>query len=109
MASFEGEAIFSSPGPNVDLSAFVPATEQAPQANGQGAATAAVPETRQEEDDVDLFGSDDEEEDEEATCAREQRLREYQQRKAGKVKPAAKTTVMLDVKPWGAYLLHPKI
>ena len=54
-----------------------------------------------DDDDVDLFGSDDEEEDAEAARIREERLAEYNKKKAGKVKPAAKSIVTLDVKPWG--------
>jgi elongation factor 1-beta len=50
---------------------------------------------------VDLFGSDDEEEDAEAARIREERLAEYNKKKAGKTKPAAKSLVTLDVKPWG--------
>lgn len=54
-----------------------------------------------DDDDVDLFGSDDEEEDAEAAKIREERLAEYAKKKAGKTKPAAKSMVTLDVKPWG--------
>jgi len=54
----------------------------------------------EDDDDVDLFGSDDEEEDAEAARIREERLAEYNKKKAGKVKPAAKSIVTLDVKPW---------
>lgn len=57
-----------------------------------------------DDDDVDLFGSDDEEEDAEAAKIREQRLAEYAAKKAGKTKPAAKSIVTLDVKPWGMSL-----
>lgn len=57
-----------------------------------------------DDDDVDLFGSDDEEEDAEAVRIREERLEEYRKKKEGKVKPAAKSIVTLDVKPWGMYL-----
>ncbi|KAK3701756.1 translation elongation factor EF-1 beta subunit (eEF1B) [Vermiconidia calcicola] len=53
-----------------------------------------------EDQDVDFFGSDEEDHDPEAAKAREERLREYKERKAGKSKPAAKTAVTLDVKPW---------
>lgn len=56
-----------------------------------------------DDDDVDLFGSDDEEEDAEAAKVREQRLAEYAAKKAGKTKPAAKSMVTLDVKPWGMF------
>ncbi|KAI9676984.1 MAG: Translation elongation factor 1 beta [Caeruleum heppii] len=53
-----------------------------------------------DDDDVDLFGSDDEEEDAEAVRIREERLAEYKKKKEGKTKPAAKSVVTLDVKPW---------
>lgn len=54
-----------------------------------------------EDDDIDLFGSDEEEEDPEAVRLREERLAEYKKKKEGKTKPAAKSIVTLDVKPWG--------
>jgi elongation factor 1-beta len=54
-----------------------------------------------DDDDVDLFGSDDEEEDAEAERIKQERLAEYNKKKAGKVKPPAKSIVTLDVKPWG--------
>lgn len=54
-----------------------------------------------DDDDVDLFGSDDEEEDAEAARIREERLAEYKKKKEGKTKPAAKSIVTMDVKPWG--------
>jgi elongation factor 1-beta len=41
---------------------------------------------------------DDEEEDAEAARVKEERLAEYNKKKAGKVKPAAKSIVTLDVK-----------
>merc|ERR1712154_484787 len=50
-----------------------------------------------DDEDVDLFGSDDEEEDEEAAKIREQRLAAYAEKKP---KLIAKTSVLLDVKPW---------
>src|SRR5271154_4253152 len=55
----------------------------------------------EEEEEVDLFGSDDEEEDAEAARIREERLAEYKKKKEGKTKPAAKSVVTMDVKPWG--------
>lgn len=58
----------------------------------------------EDDDDVDLFGSDDEEEDAEAEKLKQERLAEYNKKKAGKVKPAAKSIVTLDVKPWGKSL-----
>ena len=53
-----------------------------------------------DDDDVDLFGSDDEEEDAEAQKIREERLKAYAEKKAKKPKVIAKTSVLLDVKPW---------
>ena len=50
---------------------------------------------------MDLFGSDDEEEDAEAARIRDERLAEYKKKKEGKTKPAAKSVVIMDVKPWG--------
>lgn len=63
----------------------------------------ATAEDKKEDDDdnVDLFGSDDEEEDAEAAKIREQRLADYKKKKEGKEKPAAKSIVTLEVKPWG--------
>lgn len=53
-----------------------------------------------EDDDVDLFGSDDEEEDAEAARVREERLKAYADKKSKKPALIAKTCVLLDVKPW---------
>ncbi|NXL98530.1 EF1D factor, partial [Tyrannus savana] len=48
---------------------------------------------------IDLFGSD-EEEDEEAAKVREERLRQYAEKKAKKPGIVAKSSILLDVKPW---------
>ena len=53
-----------------------------------------------DDDDVDLFGSEEEEEDPEVVAEREKRLAEYKKKKEGKTKPAAKSIVTMDVKPW---------
>jgi len=58
------------------------------------------PDASEDDEDIDLFGSDDEEEDAEAIRIRDERLAEYTKKKAGKVKPAAKSLVTLEVKPW---------
>ncbi|KAK5692693.1 hypothetical protein LTR17_025349 [Elasticomyces elasticus] len=52
------------------------------------------------EDEIDLFGSDEEEEDANAARVREERLAEYRKKKEAKPKVAAKSVVILDVKPW---------
>lgn len=74
--------------------------------SAQGAATqqkssAPVAQAKQEEeeeddDDIDLFGSDD---DEEAEKIKEQRLKDYAEKKAKKPALIAKSSILLDVKP----------
>ncbi|XP_067220352.1 eukaryotic translation elongation factor 1 delta a (guanine nucleotide exchange protein) isoform X4 [Chanodichthys erythropterus] len=51
-----------------------------------------------DDDDIDLFGSD--EEDEEAERIKAERVKEYSQRKAKKPALIAKSSILLDVKPW---------
>lgn len=62
-------------------------------------APAAPAKADDDDDDVDLFGSDDEE-DEEAARIREERLKAYSEKKAKKPELIAKSSVVLDVKPW---------
>ncbi|XP_070796361.1 elongation factor 1-delta isoform X3 [Pituophis catenifer annectens] len=62
-----------------------------------GAAAAASSE---EDDDIDLFGSDEEEEDQEAARLREERLKQYAEKKSKKPGLIAKSSILLDVKPW---------
>merc|ERR1712088_334083 len=59
---------------------------------------ASAPE--EEDDDVDLFGSSDEEESEEKKRITEERLKAYHEKKSKKPQVIAKTSVLLDVKPW---------
>ncbi|XP_040592215.1 elongation factor 1-delta isoform X3 [Mesocricetus auratus] len=61
---------------------------------------AATPAEDDEDDDIDLFGSDEEEEDKEAARLREERLRQYAEKKAKKPSLVAKSSILLDVKPW---------
>lgn len=58
------------------------------------------PTTADDDDDVDLFGSDDEEEDAEAARIREERVAAYAAKKSKKPTLIAKSSVLLDVKPW---------
>jgi len=51
-----------------------------------------------DDDDVDLFGSD--EDDDAAVKLREDRLKQYAAKKEKKPGPIAKSSVILDVKPW---------
>jgi elongation factor 1-delta len=67
----------------------------------QKSAPAPVPAAKKEEDDddVDLFGSD-EEEDEEAEKLKEERVKAYAEKKSKKPVLIAKSSILLDVKPW---------
>lgn len=53
----------------------------------------------EDDDDIDLFGSDDEEEDQEAARVREERLKQYAEKKSKKPGLIAKSSILLDVKP----------
>jgi elongation factor 1-delta len=69
-----------------------------------GAPTAAKPVQAkkaepEDDDDVDLFGSD-EEEDAEAAAIREKRLQDYAAKKSKKPALIAKSSIVLDVKCW---------
>ncbi|KAK6626519.1 hypothetical protein RUM43_003709 [Polyplax serrata] len=54
---------------------------------------------KDDDDDVDLFASD-EEEDEEAQKIRNERLKAYHEKKSKKAAVIAKSSIILDVKPW---------
>ncbi|KAK9429244.1 hypothetical protein V1505DRAFT_374558 [Lipomyces doorenjongii] len=92
IASYESEFSDLAGDAAADIASLgpeLPAEEPAPAAE------------EEEEEDVDLFGSDDEEEDAEAEKLKQQRLAEYAAKKAAKgPKPAAKSLVTLEVKPW---------
>ncbi|KAK1876259.1 Elongation factor 1-beta [Dissostichus eleginoides] len=63
-----------------------------------GSAPSAAKE-EEDDDDIDLFGSD-EEEDEEAERLKEERLAQYAAKKSKKPTIIAKSSLLLDVKPW---------
>ena len=75
---------------------FPKAEKDAPAYVSGAAASAAA----DDDDDVDLFGSDEEEDDEEKKRITEERLKAYAEKKAKKPALIAKTSVLLDVKPW---------
>jgi len=80
--------------------ASLPTSTYGPDANA-AAETPAAAAAGDDDDEVDLFGSDDEEEDQEKEALTKKRLEEYAAKKAAKgAKPAAKSIVTLDVKPW---------
>ncbi len=63
-------------------------------------AKAAAAASNDDDEDVDLFGSDSDSEDEESKRVREERLKAYAEKKSKKPALIAKTSVLLDVKPW---------
>lgn len=74
------------------------------QLDGQKTTVAAAPAAAPakpaaaEKDDFDLF--EDEEDDEEAARLKEERIKAYSEKKAKKPALVAKSSVLLDVKPW---------
>lgn len=94
-------ASYESEFPTLSGDASKPYTAYGPEAAEVTLNPAKAPAAADDDDDVDLFGSDDEEEDAEAARIREERLAEYRKKKEGKTKPAAKSVVTMDVKPWG--------
>jgi len=78
---------------NQERKSFPAAHSSSPSVTNNSAKQAAA-----DDDDVDLFGSD--EDDAEADKLREERLKAYQDKKAKKPGPIAKSSVVLDVKPW---------
>ncbi|XP_030768005.1 LOW QUALITY PROTEIN: elongation factor 1-beta'-like [Sitophilus oryzae] len=64
------------------------------------AGTTTTAPAADDDDDVDLFASDDEEEDAEAARIREERVKAYAEKKSKKPELIAKSSVVLDVKPW---------
>ncbi|XP_016093754.1 elongation factor 1-beta-like [Sinocyclocheilus grahami] len=79
----------SLPGVKKPLSQYGPA--------GVEDTTAAAAD--EDDDDIDLFGSD-EEEDEQTKKIKEERLAAYNAKKAKKPALIAKSSILLDVKPW---------
>uniref|UniRef100_A0A3P8XBK6 Elongation factor 1-beta n=1 Tax=Esox lucius TaxID=8010 RepID=A0A3P8XBK6_ESOLU len=61
--------------------------------------TPASGDSKDDDDDMDLFGSDDEE-DAEAEKLKEERIAAYAAKKSKKPALIAKSSILLDVKPW---------
>ncbi|XP_034039910.1 elongation factor 1-delta-like isoform X2 [Thalassophryne amazonica] len=89
-----------SPAPAVTCVAeIIPCAQAAPPQQVKvenGAAAAATADD--DDDDIDLFGSD--EDDEEAERLKQQRVAAYAAKKATKPTLIAKSSILLDVKPW---------
>lgn len=86
------------PGEKRPAHTYGPAVGAAePQTAAKPSGDAAAPAAGKDDDDIDLFG---EEESEESTRIREERLKEYEAKKAKKPALVAKSNIILDVKPW---------
>jgi len=81
------------------VSSYSASERKAFRAPGGGDAKPTAAASKDDDDDMDLFGSDDEP-DAEAERLREERLKQYADKKAKKPGPIAKSNVILDVKPW---------
>ena len=81
------------------IKSFGSASSQFPKTDGQVEVTNIAVAATAKEEDVDLFASD-EEEDEEKKRITEERLKAYAEKKSKKPAVIAKTSVLLDVKPW---------
>merc|ERR1712177_7163 len=77
-----------------------PGVKDASKYMAAGGAAPAAAGGDDDDDDVDLFGSDEEEDDEEKKRITEERLKAYHEKKSKKPALIAKTSVLLDVKPW---------
>ena len=93
IASYESEFSTLPGDSSAAFTAYGPETSELP----------VNPKDKPEEsEEEDLFGSDSEEEDAAVVAERNKRLEEYKAKKAAKgPKPAAKSLVTLEVKPWG--------
>lgn len=88
----------AAPAAAAPVAAPAPAPAQAPAKDAPPAKKAKVEED-DDDDDFDMFGSDDEE-DEEAEKIKQERLAAYAAKKSKKPALIAKSSVLLDVKPW---------
>merc|ERR1712209_353245 len=86
------------------IKSFAAGMKQFPKASKDASAytsgAAAAASKADDDDDVDLFGSSDEEESEEKKRITEERLKAYHEKKSKKPALIAKTSVLLDIKPW---------
>ncbi|XP_061935389.1 probable elongation factor 1-delta isoform X1 [Apis cerana] len=83
----------------IKIRTFVPADPIVCPAKPQQASK-PTQEKADDDEDVDLFGSDSEAKDAEAAKLREERLAAYAAKKAKKPALIAKSNIILDVKPW---------
>jgi len=89
------------PGIKQQVDSYGPATSaSAASTKAAPAPAAASSKGGDDEDDFELFGSDDEKADEEAERVKAERLAAYEAKKSTKTAIIAKSSLVLDVKPW---------
>jgi len=96
--SFGEDALAKFPGTAKELSAYGPLAAVSNGVAAKPAAAAAADDDDDDEDD-DLFGDSDED-DEEAEKKKQERLAAYHEKKAKKPALIAKSSILLDIKPW---------
>lgn len=99
ISSLEKSATSQASAPRPPAVCKLPAPTQAP-VRPPAAAPQPKAEEDDDDDDIDLFGSDEEEEDADAARIREERVRQYAEKKSKKPGLIAKSSILLDVKPW---------
>ncbi|XP_062835998.1 elongation factor 1-delta isoform X8 [Anolis carolinensis] len=90
----------SPPPPTQHVTPMRKVEPQAAPSNKVNLPSASAIAEEDDDDDIDLFGSEEEEEDQEAARIREERLKEYAAKKSKKPGLIAKSSILLDVKPW---------
>jgi elongation factor 1-beta len=89
------------PGVKQHVDSYGPATAGAAATSSKAAPAAKpAPAGGDDEDDFELFGSDDEVDDEEAERVKAERVAAYAAKKSTKAVIIAKSSLVLDVKPW---------
>ncbi|XP_052086409.1 elongation factor 1-delta-like isoform X1 [Mytilus californianus] len=82
------------------LESRVTALEKGGNSSATGSKPAPAPADDDDEDDFDLFGDDDEEAQAEAEKIKQERIKAYAEKKSKKPVLIAKSSIVLDVKPW---------
>ncbi|CAC5366809.1 EEF1D [Mytilus coruscus] len=82
------------------LESRVTALEKGGNSSATGSKPAPAPADDDDEDDFDLFGDDDEEAQAEAEKIKQERIKAYAEKKSKKPALIAKSSIVLDVKPW---------
>ncbi|XP_037122906.1 phenylalanine--tRNA ligase beta subunit [Syngnathus acus] len=102
------EAVVSTPSPTLchllrwynHIKSFYRERADLPVVNKQFMLPETPPTSTNSDEDIDLFGSDDESDSTEAAKLKEQRLAEYAAKKSKKPTVIAKSSILLEVKPW---------